>query len=239
MLELTLTNRSMKKLIQQEGGTIAVESNDITMRDEFEYKNHKVMRTMDTEKREALFDAAMKEFSKGYAAANTDDIVAAAGISKGLLFHYFGSKKGLYQFLLHYALDTINAEYDNVILESNDFLENICRVSKLAADLIFRYPVIYGFLTRSYFSSEEVGVIPNHSPSEKLIQKIFKQSDKLLFRDDIDLEKAQNIILWAMNGYIDSISGYGSDIEKYQKNYDLFLQEFEKYLNILRKIFYK
>lgn len=96
-------------------------SNDTAMQDEFDYKNHKVMHTMNAEKRDALFDASMKEFSKGYAAANTDEIVATAGIAKGLLFHYFGSKKGLYQFLLHYALDTVNAEYDKVILESNDF----------------------------------------------------------------------------------------------------------------------
>jgi len=42
-----------------------------------------------------------------------------------------------------------------------------------------------------------------------------------------------------MNGYVNSISAYGSDIEKYQKNYDPIMQEFEEYLNILRKIFYK
>lgn len=214
-------------------------SNDTAMQDEFDYKNHKVMHTMNAEKRDALFDASMKEFSKGYAAANTDEIVATAGIAKGLLFHYFGSKKGLYQFLLHYALDTVNAEYDKVILESNDFLENIWKVSKQAADLMFRYPVLYGFLAMSYFSSDGVEDIPNARPTEKLIQKIFKQSDKSLFRDDIDVEKAQNLILWAMNGYVNSLSAYVSDIEKYQKSYDPSMQEFEEYLNILRKIFYK
>jgi len=91
----------------------------------------------------------------------------------------------------------------------------------------------------SYFSSDGVEDIPNARPTEKLIQKIFKQSDKSLFRDDIDVEKAQNLILWAMNGYVNSLSAYGSDIEKYQKSYDPIMQEFEEYLNILRKIFYK
>ncbi len=47
---------------------------------------------MEEEKRERVIDAALKEFSKGYMAANTDVIVKAAGISKGLVFHYFGSK---------------------------------------------------------------------------------------------------------------------------------------------------
>lgn len=214
-------------------------NNDAVMKDEFDYKNHKVMYSMNAEKRNALFNASMKEFNKGYAAANTDEIVVEAGISKGLLFHYFGSKKGLYKFLLHYALGTVNSEYDKVILKSNDFLENIWRVSKLAADLMFRYPVLYSFLARSYFSTDGVEGIPNIRPTEKLIQKIFKQSDKSLFRDDIDIEMAQNLILWAMNGYANSISAYGSDIEKYQKNYNPIMQEFEGYLNILRKIFYK
>ena len=44
------------------------------------------------EKREQIIRAAMKNFSKTV----MDEIVADAGVSKGLVFHYFGSKKALY-----------------------------------------------------------------------------------------------------------------------------------------------
>ena len=52
-----------------------------------------------------MINAALKVFAKnGYKHASTDDIVKEAGISKGLLFHYFVSKMGLYSFLLDYSV---------------------------------------------------------------------------------------------------------------------------------------
>lgn len=56
------------------------------------------------EKQDRMINAALKVFAlNGYRHASTDDIVLEAGISKGLLFHYFGSKIGLYEFLFDYA----------------------------------------------------------------------------------------------------------------------------------------
>ena len=46
-------------------------------------------------KRQRILDAAIREFAEhGYDKASTNSIVKEAGIAKGLLFHYFGSKKG-------------------------------------------------------------------------------------------------------------------------------------------------
>ena len=45
------------------------------------------------EKQDRMINAALKVFAlHGYRHACTDDIVKEAAISKGLLFHYFGSK---------------------------------------------------------------------------------------------------------------------------------------------------
>ena len=55
-------------------------------------------------KQDRMINAALKIFAlSGYRHASTDDIVREAGISKGLLFHYFGSKIGLYSFLFEYS----------------------------------------------------------------------------------------------------------------------------------------
>ncbi|EMV4835388.1 helix-turn-helix transcriptional regulator, partial [Listeria monocytogenes] len=49
------------------------------------------------EKRLKILEAAMGEFTeKGYQAASTNKICEKAGVSKGLIFHYFGSKEKLY-----------------------------------------------------------------------------------------------------------------------------------------------
>ena len=47
------------------------------------------------EKQDRMINDSLKVFAmNGYAHASTDDIVREAGISKGLLFHYFVSKLG-------------------------------------------------------------------------------------------------------------------------------------------------
>ncbi|HHT76935.1 MAG TPA: helix-turn-helix transcriptional regulator, partial [Clostridiaceae bacterium] len=56
---------------------------------------------IDITKQKRVLAAALEVFSReGYLRANTNEIAALAEISKGLLFHYFGSKKNLYLFLL-------------------------------------------------------------------------------------------------------------------------------------------
>ncbi|WP_016993234.1 TetR/AcrR family transcriptional regulator [Lysinibacillus boronitolerans] len=53
------------------------------------------------DKRQAIINAALKEFSiNHYATASTNRIVSNARISKGILYHYFGSKKKFVSFLI-------------------------------------------------------------------------------------------------------------------------------------------
>jgi len=48
-------------------------------------------------RRKELLDSALLEFStKGYGGARTDAIVARTNSNKAMIFHYFGSKEGLY-----------------------------------------------------------------------------------------------------------------------------------------------
>ena len=50
------------------------------------------------ETRAKLIDAARTAFAaSGYAAASMDDLTAAAGLTRGALYHNFGDKKGLLQ----------------------------------------------------------------------------------------------------------------------------------------------
>ena len=52
-------------------------------------------------RREEIISAALDLFvRKGYAATKIQDIAGAAGMSVGLLFHYFGSKEKLYEELI-------------------------------------------------------------------------------------------------------------------------------------------
>lgn len=210
---------------------------------EYDIKDHKIM-IMDEEKRKKVILAALKEFSKGYSAANMDNLAIEAGISKGLIFHYFGSKKGLFLFLLKYCAEIMDEEYSKVILKDKDFLKNVRTVSKLAMEMTFRFPDVYAFIGKAVFSINQVFPegLPKDLPNsnQRLIEKILRISDKSLFRDDISSEKAQNIALWTIRGFSDSLLQYGSNIEDYQNNYDeVIMKEFEEYMEVLKRLLYK
>lgn len=77
------------------------------------------------EKQDRIINAAMKVFAlNGYKNASTDDIVKEAGISKGLLFHYFENKIGVYTFLFDYSTRYTTLELkSNVESEETDLFE--------------------------------------------------------------------------------------------------------------------
>ena len=60
------------------------------------------------EKRDTIVQSGIRIFAKmAYAEASTDQITRDAGISKGLLFHYFGSKRAFYLHCLRVALERL------------------------------------------------------------------------------------------------------------------------------------
>jgi AcrR family transcriptional regulator len=59
--------------------------------------NYELLNKLPDEKRKRIISISMEEFlNNGYSGASTNTITSKAGISKGLLFHYFGSKKELF-----------------------------------------------------------------------------------------------------------------------------------------------
>ena len=74
------------------------------------------------EKKELIVSTGIREFaSRSYREASTDEITRASGISKGILFHYFGSKKNFYLFCLETALRRLTADDERQSGGSGDF----------------------------------------------------------------------------------------------------------------------
>ena len=64
------------------------------------------------EKQERILNAAIKVFAlNGYRKASTDVIVTEAGISKGLLFHYFTNKLSLSEYITAYKIKYIHLDF--------------------------------------------------------------------------------------------------------------------------------
>jgi len=208
-----------------------------------ELESHKIM-AMEPEKRERVINAAMKEFAKGYKTACTDTIVREAGISKGLLFHYFGTKEGLFGFILQNACNMVYNEYLTLIdLEQKDFIEKIWQMTLLKMDLTYKHPALFEFLAKAYVElqenpNEEFAVYFNKTRSIA-VEKALSDIDASLFKEGIDAKKAANIILWTLNGYSTSQIDANMRMEDYQKEYERYLRELKEYIDILRETLYK
>jgi len=203
--------------------------------------------TLDGSKQERIINAAMKEFTAGYKNALTDNIVKEAEISKGLIFHYFGTKEGLYYFLIDYAIDVIQKEFvDKIHIVHSDVLENIWQISLLKGELSLRYPALFDFVANAYLDITAPGdnkLLSRQGESQAhLMSQIFACTDTSLFKDDIDPQMAIRIILWTIEGYTQSIvkatskKGLGSSP---REHYEHYLKEFDQIIQTLRKCFYK
>jgi len=198
------------------------------------------------EKQERIINAAMAEFTMGYKKASTDNIVRKAGISKGLLFHYFGTKENLYNFLVDYAIDTIKREnFDLVNAMQPDILESIWQLSLLKQDLSIRFPTIFDFTTSIYTdtSSEQISdkLQKFYALQASMIQDIYARADTSLFRDDINPKLAMDVITWTLQGYGQSkrnIAPSESLGAASREAYGQMLDELQEILNMLRKCFY-
>ena len=109
------------------------------------------------EKQDRMINGALKIFAQnGYQKASTDDIVKEAGISKGLLFHYFGSKAGLYDFVYEYSSRYLAMELKRAVsLRETDLFVLLTQV-EAAKNVLFRnYPYMQKFLLTSYDLPDE------------------------------------------------------------------------------------
>lgn len=71
-----------------------------------------------------ILDVAAREFgSHGYAATNLADVAQLAGISKPLIYNYFGSKEGLFTACLDRAGSVVADEIERIAREGNTGLE--------------------------------------------------------------------------------------------------------------------
>ena len=200
---------------------------------------------LESERKNAIINAALREFArKGYDDASTNVIAKEAGISKPLMFHYVNNKKDFFLFLFDYCVEILQGEYfDKVELSERDLLERLRKTSILKIEVIKKHPWIFDFIKMNVLmESEEIdGDLKQRKKSieQKSLTKYYGDIDLSKFRDNLDIEMTKQLIFWAVGGYAEGIverlrnsSMESIDLEDIHK-------EFDKYLNELRKAYYK
>ncbi len=105
-----------------------------------------------------MINAALKVFARnGYYRACTDEIVKEAEISKGLLFHYFISKAGLYDFVCDYSIRYMRLELSGLVnYEEGSFWERCKEIEAVKTQIMGNYPYMHFFLETACEESAEI-----------------------------------------------------------------------------------
>lgn len=202
---------------------------------------------LDEEKKARIIRAALKEFAeKGYKQASTNQIVKQAGIGKGMLFYYFNSKEELFHFLLNYSFDILLNHYLSLIREDiDDLIERLADISQLKLQLITEFPEVNEFLSKFFLDNGlEIPEAARKKYEEVYtlsLAKVYgnRNINKSLFRDDVDPDKAYQLIEWSIQGYQNDLLARFNGKTVQDVDIDPLWDEFDDYLEILKTCFYK
>lgn len=201
--------------------------------------------SLNPEKQERILNAATKEFAlKGFENASTNEIVKQAGISKGLLFHYFKNKKELYLFLYNHFVEVLMAEFFNELdFSQRDLFDRLKNVMILKSKLVNKYPDVFSFmLSAQMVESNEIKSEMDESKGELLKSsygRLFENIDTTKFREGLDFARAFNIIMWTLEGFSNHEMAKAKQLKKGIMDFDEAFIEVEVYIEMLKKSFYQ
>ena len=198
---------------------------------------------LDQEKQDRIVSAAMKEFQYGYKKANTEAITKEAGISKGLLFYYFGTKEQLYAYIVNLASLFLQQDIHRYFANGKQDILEIFRIYAIdRRKQKLRFPFIYDFLNGIFNHWEDNPKIPAlalfEAEQSNIYEDFYTGCDMDLFREDLDIPKAIDIIIYVLDGLLGE-DGEDLHIEGgrcFEKQYKANV---ESYIATFRKSFYK
>lgn len=197
--------------------------------------------SLSAEKQKIIIDAAFLSFgANGYKKTSISDIASAAGISKAMVFHYFGTKRAMYFYLidlsLHILMSEINEKFDPGV---NDFFDRIKLSTHIEISVTKKHPSILSFINSVYFEHDDeveadVKTALANSEVTKLRSKIaFEGMDASKFKDGIDPKLVLKILTYFVEGYLSKFPG------KPAADLDALYKEFDECIHLFKTNFYK
>lgn len=193
------------------------------------------------QKRQDLIrNSAMVEFGAGsFKKTSADAIAKRAGVSKGLLFHYFKDKRELYLYLFQYALDVCIKQY---MLKTYDFGETDFFLAlemgqKVKMDMVRRYPGLFRFVMRAYYERDSL-LSPRlrkglNDLLETTSRDFLARMDLYKFKPGVDPWEVIRLLTLAAEGMMARTGAYTAE------EIETLFVEYKKYADMLRTYLYK
>lgn len=189
------------------------------------------------EKQKKVIDAALLVFGNvGYRKASTNDIATEAGISKGMIFHYFGRKKQMYLYLIQYSMESVvGAFMQNCGEDITDFFDRMALGTKIKLDLLKKHPALFKFMISMCMESDKE-VLAEISEIIKMSEGMGRElalskMDREKFKEGIEPEKVVTILTKYNEGYL-------YRVEK-DCNIDEMVKEMNECMLLMKNNFYK
>lgn len=194
---------------------------------------------LDETKRDKILLASLEEFAEhGYEKASTDRISKIAEVSKGLIFHYFGSKSKLYMITLNNCIDDILEEYKNIDTYNMDFIFAIKSLMEVKYNFFNKNPLHYKLMLNGFYNS------PKELKNE--LQKKYYELSKIgmdtiadIIRN-LPLKKGVSVdnVITVISGIQNVLENkylfyFTNDAASFESVYTAVAEEFMKLLNIV------
>lgn len=199
---------------------------------------------LDPQRRDAILNSALKEFSmQGYDNASTNIIAKNAGISKALMFHYVSNKQELFLVVYDYFSELIRKEYFELMnYEERDIFTRLRQSYFLQIKMSEKYPWILEFnnLSRPTNSAEVNEELGNRAQKEQssCYPKLFDNIDESKFRRGLNIEKCKQIIFWSNVGFANQLLETIRNQQSPILDRVTIISELDNYFDELRKVFY-
>lgn len=156
-----------------------------------------------SEKQDRIINASLHVFSvNGFKHASTDTIVSEAGISKGLLFHYFISKQGLYEFLMDYCVRYMLFEIGRTVGNEERYFEFQQKLQSAKINILRNYPYMNEFMKKAE-ADRAAGIAADFAPIDKYNSSMSSMINSLRMpslNTGIGASQLDNLVNYTING---------------------------------------
>jgi AcrR family transcriptional regulator len=191
------------------------------------------------EKQNHIVDAAFSVFGRqGYKKASLTDIAQSAGITKGMITYYFGSKKTLYLYLVDVSqAQLIHAIKDNLSPTVTDFFEKMRIMTEIQVAALRKHPALISFVNSLFNETDPEVADEIHFNDEfsQLKNLLLSGADLTKFKPDFAPKLLCKFIFWAERGFMEELY----DTAHTETPIDELTTSFYGCLAFFEKAFYK
>jgi len=191
------------------------------------------------DKQKTIRNSALKVFGEnGYKKASVKDIADEADISKSMVFHYFGTKKDLYLYLVDYCSKVLTGPLTSIQKDlPRDYFERMKVATEKQMGVLKDEPFFLKFLTSMLSESdpevsEELQAYRDYAATFQSSYAL-DDMDFSKFKDDVDLKVVLRMMVWMAEGFSRNVS-----LES-EEALDKYIDQFNEAVELLRSNLYK